>query len=209
MNRSTSKTSAFTLLELILVMAILTLVMAEIAPSLRGFGVSRSSSDTANLIVTLANYARTQSAAEGRVYRLNFDQNAGQMWLTVSDDGVFDSPTASDWGKKFDVAPGLKMVVNFQPAASAPMLSPEALTPQQVEQQQGQDQGQATTPAAGMSGGQAGSLQTIGNYVSFQPTGRTDPIDIHLTDKLGGVIEVACASPTELYHVVPQDEMTR
>ncbi len=185
-------------------MAILTLVMAAIAPSLRGFGVSRSANDTANLIVTVANYARTQAATEGNVYRLNFDPAAGQFWLTVAgDNGAFDAPTRSDWGKKFDVAAGLKMDVNYQPAFSYPLLSPQALTPAQVEQQNAQDQGTATNGMTTQSG------LASNNYVSFQPSGRTDPIDIHLTDKLGGVTEVSCPSATELYRIVPPEEMSR
>jgi type II secretion system protein H len=48
-----------------------------------------------------------------------------------------------------------------------------------------------------------------GVYVEFRPTGRTDPARIWLTDKMGGTIEVACASATDGYALVPAAEMTR
>src|SRR3954469_22536616 len=77
--------SAFTLLELILVMTILTLVVTLLAPSLRGFGIGRANHNAATMVVSLAKYARTQAASEGRTYRLNLDPQSRAFWLTAED----------------------------------------------------------------------------------------------------------------------------
>jgi len=159
----------FTLVELILVMAIMMLVAGGIAPSLRGFGAGRRGADAATLVLSLANYARTQAASEGRIYRLNFDPPARALWLTAEERGTFEPPTG-DFGKHFDLPEGVEMAVQ-----------------RKVE----------LLDAKG------------GLYVEFHPTGRTEAAMIRLTDKLGGVIEVACESPTELYRVVPREEMSR
>jgi len=51
--------------------------------------------------------------------------------------------------------------------------------------------------------------QPDGVFVEFRPTGRTDTAHVWLTDKLGNTIEVACASPTEMFRIVPAGERTR
>lgn len=49
-----------------------------------------------------------------------------------------------------------------------------------------------------------------GTYVDFHPDGRTGdgPVHVWITDKQGRVMEMACLSPTELFHVLPPEEMT-
>lgn len=52
--------------------------------------------------------------------------------------------------------------------------------------------------------------QPGGTYIDFHPDGRTGdgPVHVWVSDKQGRIIELACLSPTELFHVVPKDEMT-
>ncbi|OHB76244.1 MAG: hypothetical protein A2Z25_05950 [Planctomycetes bacterium RBG_16_55_9] len=84
------KHEAFTLLELILVMVILSTVLAMAAPSLRGFFGSRKTHDEAAQILSLTQFARSQAISEGIVYRLNFDTNKRTYWLTSQQAGVFE-----------------------------------------------------------------------------------------------------------------------
>ena len=53
------------------------------------------------------------------------------------------------------------------------------------------------------------AAQSDGTYVTFQSTGRTDPAHVWITDKQGKVVEVACTSATELYRILPPEEMTQ
>ncbi len=107
-NRTTFAAAAFTLIELILVMVILAFVVAMVAPSLRGFGTGRRIHDTAALIVSLADYARTQAVNEGRAYRLNVEPRTGEFWLTVDADAGFQPPP-NDFGRRFTASDGVTL----------------------------------------------------------------------------------------------------
>ena len=92
--------AGFTLLELVLVMVIICTVLAMAAPSLRGFFASRQTSDAAAKIVALAEFARSQAAAEGRTYHLNLDTENGKYWLTAQEGGSF-TMLSSEFGRTF------------------------------------------------------------------------------------------------------------
>ena len=92
--------SGFTLLELVAVMAILVVVVAMAAPSIREFGRGRGSTDCAAQIVALSRWARTQAITEGAVYRLNFDLPNRSYWVTVERYGYFESP-GQEFGRLF------------------------------------------------------------------------------------------------------------
>jgi type IV fimbrial biogenesis protein FimT len=50
------------------------------------------------------------------------------------------------------------------------------------------------------------TAQTDGQYVAFSPNGRSQEAQITLTDQLGQKIQIACASATELFRIVPPGE---
>jgi Tfp pilus assembly protein FimT len=109
-----SSTSAFTLLELVLVMGILTLVVAMVAPSLSGFAAGRRTGYTATRIVSMAGYARTQAVTEGRTWRMNFDLASSAMWLTVQEGNQFQAPS-SDLGARSQAADGIQIRTDLPP----------------------------------------------------------------------------------------------
>ena len=90
----------FTLLELVLVMVIICTVLAMASVSLRGFFASRRTADAAAQIVALTQFARAQAAAEGRVYRFNVDTDSGKYWLTMQEQGTFET-IPSEFGRVF------------------------------------------------------------------------------------------------------------
>jgi len=81
--------SGFTLLELILVLALISVVLALAAPSLHGFSDSRQTADTAIRVAALTHWARSQAIAQGRPYRLHVDPLGGFCWLTVQRAGAY------------------------------------------------------------------------------------------------------------------------
>lgn len=179
-----SNLRGFTLIELILVMIILTIVVGAVAPLLRGFSAGRRTANSARMILALAQYAHTQAESEGRIYRLNFDDSAGTFWLTADhDDGTFQSPT-NDFGKKQTLDPGVTMQVEITP----PVIP---LDEQQTESPT------APQPVA------------IGNYVEFDPGGRSQPVTISLKDNFGSTVQLACVSETDELRILSPQEMTR
>ena len=80
---------AFTLLELIAVLVLISTVLAIAAPSLRGFVHGRQTADAAAQILALTHLARSRAASGGCVHRLNVDSEAGTYWLTMQRAGAF------------------------------------------------------------------------------------------------------------------------
>jgi Tfp pilus assembly protein FimT len=179
-----------------------------IVPKLVNFRIGRSSANTAQQLVSLANYARTQAVAEGRTYRMNFDANAGQFWLTAADDSGVYQPAPGDYGQKTAVADGAKMSVTVDPTPNVQMTLPATV------------QQQAITPAPPVADPNATSSQSNtlmanqrdakdGTYVEFEPSGRCDVAIVTLTDRLRDVIRIGCPSDTESYHVLAPGEMSQ
>ena len=99
---------AFTLFELVLVMLVLSVVMALVAPKLAGTASGRRTGDSATQIVSLAYYARNMAVTDGRTYRLNLMPNDGAFWITVQDGPNFVDP-ANGWGSVNHVADGVRI----------------------------------------------------------------------------------------------------
>jgi len=172
----------FTLIELILVMMLICTVLGMAAPSLRGFFQSHLARDAAGQIVALAQYARTQAAAEGRTYRLNFDTQAGQFWLTAQDGATF-SALGTEFGRTFEL--------------------PEGVTFESVATNVATDSATATV-ASTSSTATAASSSTTGtptDVVDFLPNGGATTAKVRLIGRRGERLEVGCPSPAESFRV--------
>jgi type II secretion system protein H len=157
--------AGFTLLELILVMAIIAIIVAMASPMLRGFGEARRADNCAAEIVALTDWARTQAITRGSAFRLNLDPNSRTYWLTVDQgDGTFVSP-GEEFGRLFVAPDGVTIDWNVAP-------------------------------------------QQDGQYITFWPSGRTDPAVIRVSNPGGGdPTQIACLSVTETFHVLTQQEL--
>ena len=107
-----------TLLELILVMAIIVATLGLAAPSLGGFFGSRRTADAAARVLALANYARAQAAAEATPYRLHMDTLRGEYWLERRDGGAF-ARLETEFGRTFRLPDGTRANWVVRPAASS------------------------------------------------------------------------------------------
>jgi prepilin-type N-terminal cleavage/methylation domain-containing protein len=107
-NDKQPRAGGFTLLELILVLVLISVLLAVSAPTLRGMFASRQEQDAAARILALTQWARSQAAADGTVYRLNVDAPSSTHWLTAQQAGVF-AELHSDLGRHFRLADGLTL----------------------------------------------------------------------------------------------------
>ena len=158
---------AFTLLELILVMAIVAVIVGLAIPKLSGFALGRRTAACADQLVALTRYAHTQSISTATVYRLNLQPAAGNApgtyWLTMQgEDGQFIR-TGDNLGMDFQVPDGVDVSWN---------------APQHPD----------------------------GQYIEFQPTGRSEQAMIQVRSTDGRVITIASLSSTELFKVMTPDE---
>jgi type II secretion system protein H len=121
--------SGFTLLELVMVMLILSMLLAMVAPSLSGFGAGRDAEYAAAQVMTLSRWAREQAITEGRVYRLNFDPSTQTYQVTEQVGGTFQE-IRHDFGRVFSLPEGVTMawqapqeagvyVIDFHPSGRA------------------------------------------------------------------------------------------
>jgi len=170
-NNSVARLAApagFTLLELILVMAIIAIITGISIPSLHGFAQGRRTTGCADQIVSLTQYAHTQAITRATVYRLNIQPAAGNRpatyWLTMQlDDGTF-GPTGDTVSHEFQAPDGVNVTWN---------------APRQPD----------------------------GEYIQFQPNGRTDPAMIQVrgaSDRQA--ILIASPSATELFKIMTPEE---
>ena len=169
MTRRATLRSAFSLIELMLVMAILAIALAMMVPTLHGFGTGRRVEHTANQMVALARWARTQAITQGVAFRFNLDPAQGTYWLTVENNGSVNNSNSTvdsigqDWGRIFNIPPGVTVSWDA-------------------------------------------TQYSDGRYVRIDSTGRTDPVDIQVSDNQGDQKLVACYTPAEQLHVVSEQE---
>jgi Tfp pilus assembly protein FimT len=102
---------AFTLLELIAVLVLISTVLAAAAPSLRRFARGRQTADAAAQILSLTHLARSQAATRGCVHRLNLDAEEGTYWLTVQHAGAFVEIDSSH-GRHFRLPVGVSVALD-------------------------------------------------------------------------------------------------
>jgi len=93
-------------MELILVLVILAIAAAMVAPSLISFAHGRVADDAALRLLAMMQYAQNQSANDGVVYRLYVEPSDGTYQLRMQQAGQFVSPQASI-GRVFDLPQGV------------------------------------------------------------------------------------------------------
>lgn len=91
--RRTSR--GFTLIELVLVMLIIGLLLALVAPSLGGLLRSNQLDSAARTVAAMLKEARTRAASEARPYRLVIDTQESTCWLEVLTTEGFERPETS------------------------------------------------------------------------------------------------------------------
>jgi prepilin-type N-terminal cleavage/methylation domain-containing protein len=106
----------FTLLELILVMAIISIIVGLSVPSLHGFAQGRRTQACVDQIAALTQYAHSQAITRSAVYRLNIKpasmNQRATYWLTVQQgDGTF-GPTGDSLGLQFEAPEGVDLSWN-------------------------------------------------------------------------------------------------
>jgi prepilin-type N-terminal cleavage/methylation domain-containing protein len=117
--RVAQATGGFTLLELIVVLGLVGVLLGLAAPSLKRFFASRQTADAAAQILALTQLAGSRAAAQGTVYRLNIDPQAGAYWLTVQEEGAFVD-LGCEFGRRFLLPEGTTVRVE-SPWGGAPL----------------------------------------------------------------------------------------
>lgn len=95
-----TRLSAFSLIELILVLLLLSLSASMVSPLLGGFSRGRNSNDAAAHMLAIMQYAQEQAAMTSGVHRLHFDTESASYWITNAPGGV-DTKINAEIGRTF------------------------------------------------------------------------------------------------------------
>lgn len=97
MNRSAWKSRGFTLIELVLVILIIGMLLAVVAPSLGGMVRSQRLDRAARTITSMLKEARIRSSTHAKPYRLVLDTQDNTAWLeSFTPEGFARSATSYD-----------------------------------------------------------------------------------------------------------------
>ena len=101
---------AFTLLELVFVLVIISTTLALAAPSLRGWSRGSKLRDAGEEFLAMTRYARGQAIAGGQVYRMYVDANGGTYQLMVQEGADFRQ-LGTTWGRQFTMPEGFRIAM--------------------------------------------------------------------------------------------------
>lgn len=106
MNLKPLTSRGFTLIELVLVMLIIGLLLAIVAPALGGLLRSQRMDQSARIVAALIKEARVRSAADAKPYRLVIDTEDNTCWIEVLTPEGFERPQMS-YGQKIELGDDL------------------------------------------------------------------------------------------------------
>lgn len=172
---------AFTLIELILVLAVISTVLMIASPSLRGFTRSRQTADAAGRILAMTSLARSQAAAQGVTVRLYVDAQQGSCQVRAAD-AVAMPETGPDAGRRYQLDDGLSISLTKYGDSPADRNLPR----------RGEGWGDQLQPA---------------QYIEFGPDGRAEMAVIEVSDSQGRTFSIQNASCVERYRIVGTGEV--
>ena len=110
----------FTLLELVLVLLVIAIAAATVAPSLRGWTRGQQARDSAEQFVALTRWARSQAITQSATYRMTIDPTSGSYQLTLHNPttGEF-AALGSSWGRTFNVPEGTQIELSDPPGGTS------------------------------------------------------------------------------------------
>lgn len=111
-SRREARAGAFTLLELILVLTLVSIILSVVTASLRGFHAERTVDDAAAHFLALAKQGRTRAVDSASLLQLHVDPEDGAYWVATTAVGEADEADAeirAEWGRVFRLPAGVSM----------------------------------------------------------------------------------------------------
>ena len=178
---------AFTLIELILVMALLTVVISLAAPKLSRFFHGRTLDSEARRLLALTRSGQSRAVSEGLPMNLWVDADKGEFGLEA--EPIFE--TSDPKAVEFALDNGLKIDV-VRPVAATPSLTLSRFGQASV----------ASTPRVAPARGELPAIR----FLPDGTLGETSPQKLHLTSGDGGSVWLAQSSDGLNYEIRATDE---
>ncbi|HEX8916467.1 MAG TPA: type II secretion system protein [Humisphaera sp.] len=171
----------FTLLEIVLVLAVLAILVGSLATSYRGLGNDQRDRACVDDLLACARAARARAISEGTAYRLNIDPANRQFWLTRQVGSQFVVLDAE--GFWFQAPDGVAL-------AYKPTTDPDQ---------------QAAAELTGLI--QPDRLPNDVPYVEFSPAGRADTGVIVVRGSTGREVQLVIPSAAETMKVIDGEQV--
>ena len=186
LQRLTSK--GFTLIEVMIVLALIAILSSIAMPSLRGFATSTRLKSTANAIRDTLNFARDMAITERAAYLVVFDLAANRYWLASSE--TFNTADPS--------TPLTASSSSFQPAQSPAAYQGTTVSQQPPSLRTNAILGIPQKPGHDVSlarmitnhNFQTIQIDTGVDYIYFSPTGSSEDTVLYIQDRGGKAMSI-------------------
>jgi len=98
----------FTLIELIIVMVLIAIMLAVVAPSLSGFGSGRKLDNAVDHFLATTRWAQSQAVADAQPMAIQIDPSAN-TYLVDSVNGDTRTPVSGEFGQAVQLPSGFKI----------------------------------------------------------------------------------------------------
>lgn len=184
----------FTLIEIMIVLALIAILSSIAMPALRGFAASTRLKSTAHAIRDVLNFARDMAITERVSYLIVFDLTANRYWLASSETFNLADPATSLATGSSNVQPAERSTGNQTTPASQPMSVSRTNAILGIPQQPGHNISLARMITNH-------NFQTIEiddgvDYVYFSPTGSSEDTVLYIQDPRGQTMSITVENAT-------------
>ena len=183
----------FTLIEILIVLALIAILSSIAMPSLRGFAASTRLKSTAHAIRDILNFARDMAITERANYLVVFDLTANRYWLASSETFNLADPSTPLAASSVGVQP-------TQPTAGQGTTVLQGMRPSRTNAILGipQTPGHNVSLASMITNHNFQTMQidTGVDYVYFSPTGSSEDTVLYLQDQRGQAMSITVENAT-------------
>ncbi len=185
--------TGFTLIEIMIVLALIAIVSSIAMPSLRGFAASTRLKSTAQAIRDMLNFARDMAITERTSYLVVFDLTTNRYWLASSETFNLAAPSTP-------VTTNSVGVQSAQPITDQGTTALQGTPPSRTNAILGipQKPGHNVSLARMITNHNSQTLQIDSgvDYVYFSPTGSSEDAVLYFQDQRGHVMSVTVENAT-------------
>ncbi len=176
----------FTLIEIMLVLALIAILSSIAMPSLRGFAASTRLKSTAHAIRDMLNFARDMAITDRAAYLVVFDLAANRYWLASSETFNLADPSTPQPTQQPTTNQGTTELAQTSPLRTNAILG----IPQQL--------GHNVSLARMITNHnlQHNQIDTGVDYIYFSPTGSSEDTVLHIQDQQGQAMSITVENAT-------------
>ena len=186
--------NGFTLIEIMLVLALIAILSSIAMPSLRGFAASTRLKSTGHAIRAMLNFARDMAITERAAHLVVFDLETNRYWLASGETFNLADPSTPLTASRSSVLPAQR------PTADQGTTALQQTSPLRTNAILGipQTLGQNVSLALIITNHnfQTNQIDTGVDYIYFSPTGSSEDTVLYIQDQRGQAMSIAVENAT-------------